>query len=149
MTSLDVAAVHTGIADAVNDAHLNLGTLEVIATDYMPLAPTVPHFYPFSWRAIYDRTFGGMVELTETWHLCISMSDDLSGYAEASRLASSGENTIRSALIAARGEPSPTPTALGGAADDVHLTTSSGPTSVELGEAHLLVVEFTILVIGG
>ena len=145
---MDVSLILTRIAAAVNDAELLGNTLKVAALDYMPSSPEVPMFYPYSFRASYDKTFGGLVELSTTWHLVVSRSDDDAAYEEATKLVGTGEGTIRAALIAARGEPSPSPTALGGAADDIHLIASSGPTDVALGEVHLLVVQFDLQVIG-
>lgn len=150
---MDIHAVHEAIADAVNGTPLSGNRLRVTATPFMPLYPEVPHFYPHSWRIQYDRTYGGttgnpsgMNELTDTWHLVLALSDDESAAAEASRLAGSGESTIRSRLIAARGGPGQP--ALGGAAEDLRLTTASGPSDVEVGTTHFLVVEFLITVIG-
>lgn len=148
---MDITAVHQAISDAVNTAALQGSTLQVTATPHMPLYPTVPHFYPHSWRILYDRTFGGeqykgMNELTTTWHLCLSLTDDESGFSEATRLAGSGESTIREVILAARGGPGED--ALGGAAEDLRLVSASGPNSVDIGDLHLLVIEFPISVIG-
>jgi hypothetical protein len=150
---VDIHAVHTAIAAAVNGTALQRSTLQVSATAFMPLYPTVPHFYPHSWRITYDRTYGGtegtpsgMNELTTTWHLLLSLADDESGFAEASRLAGSGESTIRARLLAARGAPGQD--ALDGAAEDLRLVTASGPSLVDIGDAHYLAIEMPVFVIG-
>lgn len=143
---MDITTIHQAISDAVNTAQLKPGSLQVTATPYMPLYPTVPHFCPFSWRASYDKTYGGLVELTTTWHLVLSLSNDEAGHQEATKLAGSGESTIRSVLIDARGGPGED--ALGGACDDILLRSSSGPNLVDIGDTHLLVIEFSIYVTG-
>lgn len=152
---LNIWSVYQGIANAVNGAALQVGTLQVTATPHMPLYPTVPHFYPFNFRINYDKTSRGgssgdasMTDLNTTWHLCLSLSADDAGHEEASKLAGAGESTIRAAINAARGEPSSVPTALGGAAGDVHLKTASGPNLVNISETtQLLVIEFNIYVV--
>ena len=143
---MEIDLIYTRMAAAVSGAALSGNTLRVTALDYMPSQPEVPMFYPYSFRASYDKTFGGLVELSTTWHLVVSRSDDESGYAEATKLCGSGEGTIRAALIAARGGPGEL--ALSGAADDIHLIGCNGPTDVDLGEVHLLVVEFQCVVMG-
>lgn len=148
---MDIYAVHAAIADAVKGAQLTGNTQRVVATPFMPMQPEVPHFYPHSWRILYDRTFGGeqykgMNELTTTWHLVLALADDEAGFSEASRLAGSGESTIRAALLAARGGPGED--ALGGAAEDLRLVSASGPSLVDIGDLHLLAIELPISVIG-
>jgi hypothetical protein len=145
---VDISLILTRIAGAVNGAALQGTTLQVTALDYMPSMPEVPMFYPYSFRAEYEQTFGGLVKLNTTWHLCVSRSDDEAAYEEATKLIGTGEGTIRDVLVAARGEPSPTPTALGGAADDIFLMGCNGPTDVNLGDVHVLVIEFQLQVIG-
>lgn len=146
---MNITAVHRAIAGAVNGLTLSGNTLRVTATPFMPLMPECPHFYPHSWRIAYDRTFGqpnSLCELTSTWHLALALSDDEAAHYEATSLAGSGEETIREAILKARGAPGEA--ALDGAADDLRLQTASGPTSVDVGETHLLVIEFSLLVIG-
>lgn len=149
---VDITLIHERIAEAFDDAALQGNTLQLTVTPYMPLYPTPPHFYPFNWRINYDRTYGtsieaGMAELTTTWHLCLSLASDESGHQEATRLAGSGETTIRSVLIGARGAPGED--ALGGACDDLRLTGASGPNLINISDTvNLLVIEFPIFVIG-
>ena len=150
---MDIQAIHTAIAGVVNTAALQGTTLQVTATDFMPLLPEVPHFYPFNWRITYDRTYGGggqggMAELVTTWHLVVSNSNDESAYQEATRLAGTGESTIRAALIAARGAPGVDALDGAGGCEDLRPTGASGPTSVDVGDLHLLVVEVPIWVVG-
>lgn len=143
---MDITLIHQRIADAVNGAAIQGNTLQVTATRHMPASPEVPHFYPFNWRATYDKTFGGLVELTTTWHLALSRSDDEAGHQEATDLAGSGESTIRAALLAARGAPGEL--ALSGACDDLRIVDASGPSPVDIESTHLLVVEFSIFCFG-
>lgn len=147
---MDVTHIHERIAAAVNGAELSGNTLRVTATPYMPLMPEPPHFYPHSWRINYDKTFSRtrqqQNEFTSTWHLVLAIGDDESAHYEATRLAGSGEGTIREVILDARGGPGEE--ALGGVVDDILLRAASGPNSVDVGDLHLLVVEFSLFVIG-
>lgn len=143
---MNITLIHQRLAEAVNNAQLTGNNLRVIATAYMPKKPEPPHFYPFNWRATYDRTHGGMVELTETWHLVLAMGDDEAAHYEATGLAGTGEGTIRAAIIAARGGPGED--ALGGAVDDIVLRSASGPNPVSVGDTHYLVIEFVLYMTG-
>lgn len=143
---LDIDAVYAGLAAAINDAELQGATQKVTATEFAPEALSVPHFFPAEFTADYDKTFGGLTELIVIARLMLSRADDKAGQAEARRLASAGQNTIRAALRAARGEPGEM--ALGGAADDVHLRRAQGPRLYEYGEHSYYGLEFTIFVMG-
>ena len=145
---MDVKAFLTSIAGAVNDAELSGNTLQVTATRFIPSAPEPPHFYPFHWRVVYDRTYAGQVELTTTWHLLLSRAEEESALEEASDLSGTGENTIRAAVEAAR------KTGTGGrfaddSADDAVVRSAEGPRLFDFGsDAHFWGVEFTIFALG-
>jgi len=147
---MDIELIHRRMAEAVNGAQLKGNNLQVTATPYIPRHFEPPHFYMFNWRIRYDRTFSpnrqNMHEFTTTWHLALAFADDEAAEQEASALSGSGEQTIRDVILDARGAPGEY--ALGGAADDIRPVTASGPNEINVGDVHLLVVEFVFDVIG-
>lgn len=147
---MDIDAVFTGLADAVNNAQLTGNTVRVTASAFMPDFPEVPHFYPYTFRGAYDKTFGGTLEVTVTAHLLLSRAEQENAIGEATRLAGTGTNTIFAAIEAARGPASATPTALGGAADEVTVRSVEGPRLFDFGDGapKFWGLEFTIFVIG-
>lgn len=143
---MDISRVYTELADAVSGAKLMGSTLRVTATDFAPDSPTVPHFYLAEFTGVYEKTFGGLMELTITARLLLSRGDERSGQQEAQRLASAATNTIRSVLVSARGAPGQS--ALNGEADDLWLQRVTGPRLYDFGEDHYYGLEFTIFVMG-
>jgi hypothetical protein len=151
---MDLNAVFLGLADAVNDAEIPGTTLRITATDFAPESPPIPAFQVEEFSIRYHRTMAtaakpqGDVELSVTAALLLSRGDDKSGQREARALSGTGSNTIIAAIEAARGEPSSTPTALGGAAEDCWVVSARGPRLVDYGDVRYYTVEFSIMVIG-
>ena len=145
---MDPEAVLAGIADAVNAAEVSGNTLRVTATPAMPLAPEVPHFYPFNWQGNFDRAFGGLVDMTMTWHLLLSRADDDGAAQEASALSGNGSNTVYRAVHSRRKQGTGGKY-YGDVADDIAVRTVQGPRLFDLGtDVHFWGVEFTIFAMG-
>lgn len=143
---MDVDAVCEAIAAAVTTAELEVNGQRVTATAFAPEALAVPHFFTAEFVATYDKTFGALTELVVTCRLMLARADDRSGQKAARTLASTGAGTISAALIAARGAPGQS--ALGGAADDLHLQRVTGPRLYEIGQVQYYGLEFTVFVMG-
>lgn len=142
--ALDIHAVYTRFATAVNAAQLPGETLKVTAYAYAPDAPSPPCFHGAEFDGLYDKTFGGLMEITTTWRLLLSRQDEETGQREAQRLAGTGQNTVfaalRSARPAIRSE---------GVCDDFHLRRVTGPRIYDYGsDGHFYGLEFTIFVMG-
>jgi len=148
---VDVATVLSRIATVVNGADLAGNTLGVNATHFMPSAPDVPAFYPFHWRGVYDRDYGGLAEMTMTWHLLLSRAEDENASEEASALAGTGVETIYTAVHAARKTGTGGKYA-GGVADDIVIRAVEGPRQFEFGPGGggpaFWGIEFTIFGMG-
>lgn len=143
---MDLDAVCEAIADAVTDAELEVNGMRVTATAFSPDALAVPHFFTAEFVGNYDKTYGALVELTLTCRLMLARADDRSGQKAARALASTGVGTISAVLLAARGAPGQM--ALGGSADDLHLTRVAGPRLYEIGQVQYYGLEFTVFVMG-
>lgn len=148
--NLDIDLVYERIAEAVNDAELQVGTgtKKVVAVEFAPDSIDPPMFQLMEFTGDYDRTFGGDMEVVISARLMLSRADadGKAGQKEARKLASAGTNTVRSALYAAPRDA--TGHALNGACDDLHLRRVVGPRLYDYGEAHFYGLEFTIFVMG-
>jgi hypothetical protein len=115
---------------------------------YEPDAVTAPLFAVAETDVTYDQAFrGGMHILTVTCRLYVSGADDRAGQAAATAyMATSGIQSIKAALEAARGAPGQY--ALGGAADDLHVTRIVGPRRYPVGSETFYGIEITLRVIG-
>lgn len=143
---MDVDEVCVAIATAVTAAALTVAEVRVTATPFVPDAPTVPHFFTAEYSGVYDKSFGGLTELTLTCRLIVSRADDQSGQTSARALASTGTGTIAAAFLAMRGAPGQP--ALSGACDDLHLVRVQGPRLYLFGEVQYYGLEFTVFVMG-
>lgn len=140
---MDISKIRRGIADAVGSAIPSLNTY-----GYCPDAPAEPAFYAGETEIHFDLTFGrGLDEVIVTCRLLVSRADDESGQAALDAyLSGSGPDSIKAALLAARGEPGQA--ALGGLCHDLHLTRIQGHRLYQVGEVQYYGAELTVRVIG-
>lgn len=150
---MDIDAVYTAIKDAVDDAALEGTTLNVTALDTIPMGHVpVPCFFLGEYTMTPHRTMGttlkpaGMVELQIDGHLLLSQADNDEGQREGRRLSGTGQDTILTAIEAARGAPGES--ALGGAADDLYVRVVRGNSIWTAGDVQFVACEFAIFVIG-
>ena len=144
---MDIDAVCQAIADAITTAALDVNGERLTATPFAPDAPTTPHFYTAEFTGNYDKTFANsLTDLTLTCRLMLARADDKTGQQQAKALASTGTGTLHQAFRDMRGAPGQS--ALGGAADDIHLQRVQGPRLHEIGQASFYVLEFTVFVMG-
>lgn len=143
---MDINAVYDALVAAINGAQLTGNTLQVTAGKGLTY-PDPPYFLPFTFQVNYDRSFAGQADATVTAYLLLSRAEDVNAMQEALTLSSSGADTIRDALEAARGVPGQM--ALSGVANDLQLKTAQGPRLLDFGtDGHFWGVEFTIFVLG-
>lgn len=145
---MDIKTLLTGIKSAVDASDLSGNVLGVTTTIFVPSSPEVPHFYPFHWRATYDRTFDNLAELAMTWHLLLSRAEEANAAEEASLLSGTGEETIRAAVHARRKQGTGK-AYYGDVADDIVVRAAEGPRLFDFGtDVHFWGVEFTIFAMG-
>jgi hypothetical protein len=145
---VDISAVRDAIADAARAVVMPAGTQKLTATGYAPDAVTTPAFYVGDYTITYDKAYKrGQDEIEFTGAVLVSRSDDLSGQKTLDKLLSgSGPTSLKTAIEAARGAPGEY--ALGGAADDLHVTRVQSYRWYEVSGVQYLGAELTIRVIG-
>lgn len=116
--------------------------------DWAPLKPEPPCIFPEEVTCDFDRTFGrGLDELTVTLRLLVSNTEEREGARMLyGYLAGSGSGSIKAAIEAARGAPGQL--ALGGAADDLHVTRINGVNFYDVGGLKFIGADFVVRVIG-
>lgn len=121
---MDLHAVRQGLADAVATVVCD-PPLTTFA--YVPEDGPTPFAYVQLEKIDFDQTFGrGLDQIELTILVMVSVADDLSAQKFVDGLLSgSGAASIKAAVDAARGAPGQS--ALGGAADDVHLMGTDSP----------------------
>lgn len=141
---MEPGAIRQALADAVHDAIPSLNTF-----GYCPDSVPEPCFYSGEIEIDFDKAFGrGMDEMRVTCRLYVSRADDRSGQAALDRyLAGSGPDSIKAALVAARGAPGQA--ALGGLCDDLHLVRVQGYRMYQVGEVQFYGAELIVRLIGG
>lgn len=140
---MDVSAIRTAIAAAVDDAISSLTCF-----GYMPSAIPEPAFAVGEVEIIFDQAMGrGLDELVITCYLLVSRADDQAGQAALDRyLKGSGTDSVKAALVAARGAPGQM--ALGGLAHDLHLPSVQGYGFHEIGDTKYFGAQMTVRVWG-
>lgn len=136
--------IRRALADAVRDptvAGLN-------AYGYVPDSIPEPCFYAGEVEIDFDSVFGrGLDEMRVTCRLLVARSDDRSGQDTLDQyLAGSGAKSVKTALEDARGAPGEL--ALGGLADDLHVTRVQGYRLYQVGEVQYYGAEIIVRVIG-
>lgn len=118
---MNVAAVKQALADAVAAKAI----VGLNCYGYSPSAPAIPAFTVGAVTVDPNQTFGGSDVGEFTCTVLASAADDLDGQAALDRyLSRSGTESVREALLAARGEPGEL--ALDGVADDLTIVRVDG-----------------------
>lgn len=145
---MQISAVRDALADAARAVVMPAGTAKLTATGYATDAVTAPHFYVGDYTIEFDKTFGrGLDEVEFTCAVLVSRSDDLSGQKILDGLLSgSGAGSLKAAIEVARGAPGQA--ALGGYADDLHVTRVQSYRWYEVGGTQYLGAELVVRVIG-
>lgn len=145
---MDIFAVRGAIADAARAVVMPTGTAKLTATGYATDAVTVPHFYVGDYTIDFDKTFKrGQDDIEFTCAVLVSRSDDLSGQKTLdSLLSGSGPTSLKVAIEVARGAPGQA--ALGGLADDLHVTRVQSYRFYEVAGIQYLGAELVVRVIG-
>ncbi|MEU9888670.1 hypothetical protein [Sphaerisporangium sp. NPDC051011] len=140
---MNPSEIKTALADAVREAIPALSCF-----GYVPDSVPEPCFYAGEVEIDFDQTFGrGMDELLITCRLLVSRADDRAGQAALdSYLSGSGPDSVKAALVAARGAPGQP--ALGGLCDDLHLQRVQGYRLYQVGDRQYYGAELIVRVIG-
>lgn len=142
---MQIARVKRELAAAVEAA----GIARLECYGFSPSAPAVPAFTVGAVVIDPNTTFGGADTAEITCTVLTSMADDLDGQDLLDTLLSRDDpQSIRAALLAARGEPGEL--ALNGAADDVHVLRIDGYRMVAYGgdDSTYYGADITVRVIG-
>ncbi len=139
---MEISAVRDGIAEAVSVIP------GLTCLGYMPGAIDPPSFLVGEVEVQFDQTMGrGLDELVITCYLFTSRADDQAGQQALDKhLSGSGPDSVKAALVAARGEPGQL--ALGGLAHDLHLRSIQAYGMHEIGDTHYYGASLTVRVWG-
>jgi hypothetical protein len=145
---VDIFAVRSAIADAARAVTMPAGTAKLTSTGYATDAVTTPQFYVGDYTVTFDQAFRrGQDDIEFTCAVLVSRSDDLSGQRTLDALLSgSGPSSLKTAIEVARGAPGQY--ALGGLADDLHVTRVQSYRWYEVGGTQYLGAELVVRVIG-
>ena len=141
---MDISTVREAIAAAASAA---TSTPALTCTGFAPDAITEPHFYVGDYTIDYDQTYSRSETVEFTCGLMVGRPDDrsaqklLDGY-----LSRSGPASVKAAIEAARGAPGQP--ALGGLADDLHVTRAQSYRFYEFAGVQYLGAELIVKVIG-
>ncbi|MFI6861785.1 hypothetical protein ACIBKZ_18115 [Streptomyces sp. NPDC050421] len=121
-----MSAVRDAVADAARTVVLPEGLARLTATGYVPDAVTVPCFFTADYTVEYDRVMNRALDKVElTCQVLVGIADDRAAQRLLDALlAGSGPSSLKAAIEAARGAPGDY--ALGGLADDLHVTRMQG-----------------------
>lgn len=121
-----MSAVRDAVADAARAVVLPEGLARLTATGYVPDAVTVPSFFTADYTVEYDRVMNRALDKVElTCQVLVGIADDRAAQRLLDALLSgSGPSSLKAAIEAARGAPGEY--ALGGLADDLHVTRVQG-----------------------
>ncbi len=145
---MQFAEIRAAIADAARAVTLPAGVRKLTASGYTPDAVDEPHFFVGEFTVEYDKTFGrGLDEAEFTCRVLVGRQDDRAAQRTLDGLLSGGgPASLKAAIEAARGAPSEA--ALGGLADDLHVTRIQGYRWYEHNGTQYVGAELIIRVIG-
>ncbi|MFG2699533.1 hypothetical protein [Streptomyces sp. NPDC048386] len=145
---MQISDVRAAIATAASAVVLPDGIGKLTCTGYTPDSIVAPHFFVAEYTQDYDKAFGrSKDELEFTSRVLVSRSDDQASQRILdAMLSGSGTASLKVAIEAARGAPGEY--ALGGLADDLHVTRVQGYRWYEHEGAQYVGAELIIRVIG-
>lgn len=145
---MQISEVRTAIATAARAVVLPTGVRKLTSSGFTPDAITEPHFFVGEYTQDFDKAFArGMDELEFTCRVLVGRADDQASQKVLdSMLSGSGPATLKAAIEAARGLPGQL--ALGGLADDLHVTRVQGYRWYEHAGTQYVGAELIIKVIG-
>jgi hypothetical protein len=125
---MDYSLVKQELANAITVAEIP----GLDAYSYLPSSPHLPCFFAGEVSVEVNNTFGGSDIAVVTCSVFVSAADDLDGQRKLDQLISrSGPYSVRTALMAARGEPGEF--ALNGACDDLSIDRIDGYGLIQVG----------------
>lgn len=142
---MQIALVKAALRDAIIAAEIP----GLNAFSFVPDDPPAPCFYAGEVTLNPNQTFGGSDQADIVCRVLVEGADDADGQAALDQyLSRSGPYSVRAALIAARGEPGEP--ALGGAADDLIITSIDGYRLISTANgAQMYGAQITVRVLGG
>jgi hypothetical protein len=145
---VDITAVRKALADAASGVILPAKTGSLTTTWYLPDAVTEPHFFIAEYDQDFDKVFGrGQDEITFTCRLLVGRADESSAQEVLDlMLSGAGNASLKEVLERARGAPGQM--ALGGLADDFHVTRTQGNRWYEHNGTQYVGAEIIVRVIG-
>lgn len=141
---MQIGEIRVALADAVRDPTIS----GLNAYGYVPDSVPEPVFYAGEAEIDFDTAYGrALDEARITCRLLVSRADDRSGQRALDEyLAGSGSRSVKAALETQRGGPGEL--ALGGLADDLHVTRVQGYRLYQVGEVQFYGAEIVVRVIG-
>lgn len=143
---MQVSAVRAAIAAAVGSTVVSTPPLTALA--YVPDSINPPVLYVQPDTITFDKTYGrGTDEITFILYLLVSRADDQASQKLLDDyLSGGGAASVKAALVAARGVPGGS--ALGGAADDIHVVDIGAYRWFAYGDTRYLGAQFKVRCIG-
>ncbi|WP_030387068.1 hypothetical protein [Streptomyces sp. NRRL S-241] len=145
---MQLGLIRKAIATAAEAVVLPGGGARLTCSGYTPDSVVAPHFFTGEYDVEFDKTYGRGLDKAElTCRVLVSRSDD----AAAQRLldallGGAGPASLKAAIEAARGAPGEF--ALGGLADDLHVTRVQGYRWYEHAGTQYVGAEIMIDIIG-
>lgn len=148
MAGMEFGKVRAAIADAARAVVLPPGVkASLTCTGYTPDAVTEPHFFVGEFSTEFDKTYGRLDEVEYTCRVLVGRGDDRAAQELLDALLSrGGPSSLKVAIEAARGAPGEA--ALGGLADDLHVTRMQGYRWYEHQGVQFVGAELVVRVIG-
>ncbi|MER6198023.1 hypothetical protein ABT234_11745 [Streptomyces sp. NPDC001586] len=143
-----MAEIREAIATAARAVVLPGGVGKLTCHGYTPDSITAPHFFAGEYSLEFDKAYGrGLDEAELTCRVLVGRADDVSAQRTLDALlAGAGAASLKQAIEAARGEPGEA--ALGGLADDFHVTRVQGYRWYEHQGTQYVGAELIIRIIG-
>lgn len=151
--ALDLNAVAAALANTITNAAVLVNGVQVVATDYPAESITAPQFCVEGFETDYHQTFKGFAgpvdKVTFKCRVYLARTTDVDAARFARQLVSftgSSTSSVVTALEAAKGPPGVA--ALGGAASDLTVLSSSGSHLVEVGAVQFVSADISVAVFG-
>lgn len=123
---MQLSAIRYAIADAARTVVLPAGLPKLTCSGFTPDSVVAPHFFAGEYTVEFDKVMGRALDEVElTCRVLVGRADDESAQRTLDALLSgAGPASLKAALEVARGAPGEA--ALGGLADDFHVTRVQG-----------------------